>query len=234
MATPFSGVGVGSAVLLQNPQTWGRLHQASGAFLSSSSPCLSTRIQELMDVWSHFDERQQDDVGDFVGHLWSTASPQSIGGKIFHVRFNGVLEEREQVPLYLLCPPGESRISLGELINLWAMRRLDSGAPTCLILHVQRFQLLDQQWTKHHRALEVPTTVVLPYSNDGVNISSLEEIGKAMVIQSKFKAHVFASEGPQLFREATSTTSWSPASSMGRLNWKLLVAVLPLLQTRHG
>lgn len=90
-----------SSFVSEPPLIWGRLHQAFRFFLSSSTPCLLTDIPELGDMWSHFDESQQADVGDFVGHLWTLASPQSIGGKFFHIRNNGVPEEREQVPINL-------------------------------------------------------------------------------------------------------------------------------------
>ena len=108
------------------PQTWGRLHQASGAFLSSSSPCLSTRIQELMDVWSHQSERQQDDVGDFVGHFWSTASPQSIGGMSGSMEF---LKNVNKSPFTSYAAPEKAEFLLVNSSTSGPMRRLDS---TCM------------------------------------------------------------------------------------------------------
>ena len=54
----------------------------------------------------HFDDTQQEDVGEFVGHLWTIATPQGIGGKFFHWRMNGVLEERDQVPINSLLATG--------------------------------------------------------------------------------------------------------------------------------
>ena len=148
---------------------WGRLHQALRTF----QPTLLTDIPELADVWSHFDDTQQEDVGEFVGHLWSVANPQAIAGKFFHKRLTGLLEEREQVPINLVFPPGHTTATLDDLINLWADEANGQflyGSPATIILHVQRFEQQQGAWTKHHRRLEVPTSVNIPYSNDGTNI----------------------------------------------------------------
>ena len=174
-----------SCFTMEPTRTWGRLHQAFRAFLSSSRPCLLTQIHELMDVWAHFEDEQQADVGDFVGHLYTTAAPQNIGGKFFHLKSNGVLEEREQVPINLICPPGETTISLDELVNQWAKEEEGQhlyGAPDCLIFHIQRFQCQENMWTKHHRQLEVPTVITVPFSNDGVSISKAGYRTVAMIL----------------------------------------------------
>ena len=159
-----------SCFTMEPTQTWGRLHQAFRAFLSSSRPCLLTQIHELMDVWAHFDEQQQADVGDFVGRLYTTAAPQNIGGKFFHLKTNGVLEEREQVPINLICPPGEAKVTLDELVTQWANEEEGQylyGAPNCLIFHIQRFHCQEHMWTKHHRPVEVPTVITIPFSLQG-------------------------------------------------------------------
>lgn len=111
---------------------WGPLASSFRTFLSTSKPLLLTDIPELADVWSHFDDSTQEDVGEFVGHLWCMANPPVIGGKFFHQRRNGILEEREQVPINLIFPPGQVRASLEEIVNLWANE--DE------VLHLQRFE----------------------------------------------------------------------------------------------
>lgn len=45
------------------------------------------------------------------------------------------------------------------------------GSPSSIILHIQRFEQQQELWTKHHRRLEVPTDVYIPYSNDGILIN---------------------------------------------------------------
>lgn len=164
-----------SSFVTEPTMIWGRLHQAFRNFLSSSQPTLLTNIPELDDVWSHVDETAQEDVGEFVGHLWTTANPQGIGGKFFHKRHNGVLEEREQVPINLIFPSGHTRAHWEDLINLWgdeAEGQYLYGTPSTIILHIQRFEQHQQGWTKHHRRLSVPTIVTMPYFNDGIEIQS--------------------------------------------------------------
>ena len=56
------------------------------------------------------------------------------------------------------------------------------GAPDCLILHIQRFQRLENEWTKHHRQVEVPPVITVPYSNDGVSVSKAGYRTVAMIL----------------------------------------------------
>ena len=164
---------------------WGRLHQAFRTFLGSSQSTSLTEIPEMHDIWTHFDHAVQADVGDFVGHMWSIAKPIAIGSKFFHVRSNGILEEREQVPLNILFPPGANKIDLQTLLNSWADEAKGQylyGQPDCLVLHLQRFELVQQQWAKHHRELHIPTEVFLPYSNDGIAVAKAYYRVLAMVL----------------------------------------------------
>lgn len=113
------------------------------------------------------------------------AKPQSIGSKFFHIRSNGILEERGQVPIYVIFPPEEHKATLETLINQWSddeQGQFLYGKPDCLVLHLQLFKLHEQQWTKHHRPLEVPANVIIPYSNDGIVVAKARYRIVAMVL----------------------------------------------------
>ena len=94
-------------------------------------------------------------------------------------------QEREQVPINLICPPLEAKVTLDELVNQWANEEEGQylyGAPDCLIFHIQRFQCQENMWTKHHRQLEVPTVITVPFCNDGVSISKAGYRTVAMIL----------------------------------------------------
>lgn len=82
-------------------------------------------------------------------------------------------EEREQVPLNMILPPGTSEIGLNQVVNLWANEEAGQflyGTPDCLILHLQRFQLQEGMWTKRSRAVDVPQRLMVPFSLNGVQV----------------------------------------------------------------
>ena len=73
----------------------------------------------------------------------------------------------------MVFPPGESSLSLDEVVNQWAEEEGGQylyGAPGGLILHLQRSVMIDGLWTKHARELDVPTNVNIPFPEDGVHV----------------------------------------------------------------
>ena len=154
---------------------WGRTHDAVRTFLASNEQVSLLDLETLRPIWQHFHADQQEDVGDFVGHLTSFAGSAFYGGKFFHVTQTGILTEREQIPLNMMCPEGPQSISLDEIINQWADEEGGQylyGAPGGLIIHLQRSALLHGIWTKHQRAVEIPTRVSIPFSEDGIHVHS--------------------------------------------------------------
>ena len=152
---------------------WGRTHAAVREFLGAGEPSLLSNLDQMHHILQHFPAGTQADVGDFAGLLWNFADSTFFGGKFFHVHPDGRLEDREQVPLNLLFPPGDSAISLDELVNQWADEEGGQylyGAPDGLILHLQRSALVQGCWTKHDRPLDFSTSVNIPFSEDGIHV----------------------------------------------------------------
>lgn len=165
---------------------WGRTHEAVRQFLGDNQPT------SLLS----FQEGHQEGVGDFVGHLAGFAGGTFFGGKFFHVTNEGRLDEREQVPLNMICPPGDSSISLDEVVNLWAEEERGQylyGAPGGLIIHLQRSHLLERQWTKRNRPLDISTgipVITIPFSEDGVHVrSATYKIVSLILILHKGQGH---------------------------------------------
>lgn len=130
-------------------------------------------LEQLRPIWQHFQAGQQEDVGDFVGHLSGFAGSTFFGGKFFHVTQEGILSERDQIPLNMICPDGSTTISLDDIVNKWAEEAGGQylyGAPGGLIIHLQRSALLHGQWTKHSRAVHIPTSISVPFSEDGIHV----------------------------------------------------------------
>ena len=154
---------------------WGRTHQVVRTFLEENEPISLRDLSPLEPLWHHFQQGQQADVGDFVGHLANLANGTFIGGKFYHVTTEGRLDEREQIPLNMICPGGDSPISLDDIVNLWAEEEGGQylyGTPGGLIIHIQRSLLVEGQWTKHNRPLDLSTTITIPFSEDGINVHS--------------------------------------------------------------
>ena len=152
---------------------WGSTHSAARHFLSSNEPQILTELEGLSHVWRHFEPGHQDDVGLFTGHLWEYSGSKFFGGRFYHLHSNGRLEEREQVPLNLLFPPDMQQPSLEDLINFWSNEDQGQymyGTPEALILHIQRFQQVEGSWIKHEHPVDIPVTVRLPYSDDGIHV----------------------------------------------------------------
>ena len=146
---------------------WGRTHTAVRQFLSDSHPASLQGLDQMNQVCQHFQEGTQADVGDFVGHLWHFARGTFFGGKFLHVHQNGSMEEREQVPLNMIFPPGQGILTLDEIVNQWADEdggQFLYGAPGALILHLQRSVQVEGVWTKHDRELEI---LNIPFTEDG-------------------------------------------------------------------
>ena len=154
---------------------WGRTQEAVRHFLASNEPMSLLDLKQLAPIWQHFQEGLQADVGDFVGHLTSFACSTFFGGKFFHVTKEGRLDEREQIPLNMICPDGPTPICLEEIVNLWAEEEGGQylyGAPAVLIIHLQRSVLVQGQWTKHSRPLDISTGISIPFSEDGIHVHS--------------------------------------------------------------
>lgn len=103
-------------------------------------------------IWRHFEPERHNDVVHFTGHLWEYS-----GSKFFGGRFFGRLEEREQVPLNILFPQTPRHPNLEDLITAWSNEDNGQylyGTPDALILHLQRFQQVDNEWTKHEQSVD--------------------------------------------------------------------------------
>ena len=147
---------------------WGRTHTAVRQFLSDSHPASLQGLAQMNQVCQQFQEGSQADVGDFVGHLWHFARGTFFGGKFFHVHQNGRKEEREQVPLNMIFPPGHGILTLDEIVNQWADEdggQFLYGAPGAL-----RSVQVEGRWTKHDRELEIPTNINIPFTEDGSHV----------------------------------------------------------------
>lgn len=117
----------------------------------------------MQHVWAPFVDEAQADAADFLHSLWSFAAG-TFEGRFFHRSVKGHLEERDQFPLNLIFPDDPQPADLDALVNAWA----DEGCG--LVLNLQRSTLQQGQWTKHHREIDIPTRVQIPFSEDGINV----------------------------------------------------------------
>ena len=154
-------------------QAWGNTTQAVRQFLSDPDPQLLTGLQDMQQIWPQFDSDEQADAVDFLHALWTFSGSSFFAGRFFHRSERGHTEEREQFPLNLIFPDGDHPMTLDSLVNIWADEGRGQflyGAPGGVVLNLQRSTLHGGAWTKHHRELELPTVVRLPFSEDGINV----------------------------------------------------------------
>ena len=152
---------------------WGRSHRAVRQYLSDSVPQLLEGLHDMHQVWAPFKADDQADAADFLRSLWSFAGSTFFEGRFFHRSTRGQLEEREQFPLNLLFPDDPAFATLDDLINHWADEgngQYLHGSPGGLVLNLQRSTHHQGQWTKHHREVEIPTRLNIPFSEDGINV----------------------------------------------------------------
>ena len=152
-------------------QAWGHTQNAVRRCLMESQGLLLVHDPDLQPIWDHFPQGSQADAADFAGFLWARAESPFYGGKFFHRKLQGSLDE--QFPLNLLFPAGEASASLEELISGWAAEEGGQflyGAPDALVIQLQRFQMIDDVWTKHDRALDFSLEVNFPFSEDGHHV----------------------------------------------------------------
>lgn len=112
--------GAGVAFAEDASLAWGQTHGATRQFLSSSEPQWLPMLMNMEQVLAHFEQGSQADASDFIGYLWEYANTTFFGSKFFHWTLSGHLEEREQMPLNILFPAGDSVATLDELISDWA------------------------------------------------------------------------------------------------------------------
>ena len=152
---------------------WGDSHPAARQFLASNEPQTLTGLEGMDHVWKHFEPGCQDDVGHFLGRLWSFSGSNFFGGRFCHIHENGRLEDREQVPLNLLFPLDLTRPTLEDLVTYWSNEGKGQylyGTPGALVLHLQRFQQAGDSRTKHEQPVEIPVRVRIPFSEDGIHV----------------------------------------------------------------
>ena len=127
----------------------------------------------MHQVWAPFKADDQADAADFLHSLWSFAGSTFFEGRFFHRSTRGHLEERDQFPLNLIFPDDPAFATLDDLINNWADEGNGQylyGSPGGLVLNLQRSTHHQGQWTKHHREVEIPTRINIPFSEDGINV----------------------------------------------------------------
>ena len=160
----------------------------------------------MHQIWAQFDHEEQADAVDFLHSLWSYSSSSFFAGRFFHRSERGHTEEREHFPLNLIFPDGEGPISLDSLVNLWVDEGRGQflyGSPGGVVLNLQRSTLQHGIWTKHHRELDLPTKITLPFSEDGVNVHMANYQGS-----SSIKEHLMKMDTTKLYWPLTTSTGW--------------------------
>ena len=150
-------------------QAWGRTHPAVRDFLAGSEPQSLPDLPDMAHIWPHFGPADQADAADFLQSI----GPSRVAPTLLGDSFIAAKEATPKKGKNILFPDGTGEISLDTLINNWADEGRGQflyGSPGGLVLNLQRSTLVDGTWTKHHRELDLPTRLNIPFSEDGEHV----------------------------------------------------------------
>ena len=122
----------------------------------------------LESLWNKFDDDTQDDASYFLQEMVDLAQTEQVIKSYHSVDFGQQVHQRQAFPVHLVFPEKEGPAELEHLISEWA--NFQEGQVFdglgLWVAQVGRYAKVSGEWTKHHRALQVPSIFNLPVTLD--------------------------------------------------------------------
>ena len=154
---------------LAGPKMWNLTAAALHAALSDDDVVQITKLPTMKPLWSKFDDSIQDDAAQFLLEMVDLAQPAHVITHHHHVDHRQQVHKRKEFPTHLIFEDRGEPQQFEELISKWANQAegqiLDGRG--LWVAQVGRYTLVDNEWTKHHQVLQIPSIFNLPLTLDG-------------------------------------------------------------------
>lgn len=141
-------------------------HPSSGT--RGAGGCGGTTLETLATLWETFNEAVQDDAAHFLQQLVELGDSKNVIRQYHHVDFRQEVHLRAAFPTHLIYPEDGGE-EFETLISTWtntADGQVLAGRGLW-VAQIGRYAHRHGEWTKHHKALQVPTIFQLPVCLDG-------------------------------------------------------------------
>lgn len=154
---------------MEGKRMWAQTHGAVMQALQADEIVHLPNLQGLESLWETFDDTKQDDASHFLQELVALADTRRVIQGYHQVDFRQEVHAYRAFPFHLIFHEDQGTNELEQLIAAWANV---AGGQVCdgiglWVAQIGRYRQVDGQWTKHHRALQVPSIFNLPLTLDG-------------------------------------------------------------------
>lgn len=154
---------------LSGSKMWNKTAAAVTAALADDEIVHLPQLQSLHTLWEKFDDTKQDDAAHFLLELKDLAQPSNVILQYHHVDHRQRVHQRREFPTHLIFEDLGRPQEFEELINQWANQAegqiLDGNG--LWVAQIGRYVRHQQEWTKRHQVLNVPSIFNLPITLDG-------------------------------------------------------------------
>ena len=148
---------------------WQLTTPAAQGALNSDDTVHLPALPGLESLSNKFDDNTQDDASYFLQEMVELAQAEQVIKSYHSVDFAQQVHHRQAFPVHLIFPEKEGPAELEHLISEWANYQEGQvfDGQGLWVAQVGRYAKVHGEWTKHHRALNVPSIFNLPITLDG-------------------------------------------------------------------
>ena len=165
-----------AGAFMDGPQMWCKTTNAVLEALKTDEVVHLPKLPGLETLWETFDDNKQDDAYHFLQELVAIAETETVIQSYHQVDFRQEVKQHRAFPVHLIFHASQGPDDLEHLIASWANTAEGQvfDGQGLWVAQIGRYEQVHGEWTKHHRALQVPSIFNLPITLDGEETRTLQ------------------------------------------------------------
>ena len=165
-----------AGAFMDGPKLWSKTTTAVLEALKADEVVHLPKLPGLEVLWEKFDDNKQDDASHFLQELVAIAETDHVIQSYRQVDYRQEVQQHKAFPVHLLFHASQGPGDLEHLIAEWANTAEGQvfDGQGLWVAQIGRYEQVQGTWTKHHRALQVPSIFNLPVTLDGEETRMLQ------------------------------------------------------------